>query len=155
MQLYFESNKYLENCVTIVLYSITQRGEDKMVQYQDIVQWRRTFHQYPELSENEYDTTQRLKHILEEHNVHVLDLPLKTGLVAEVGHGDSFVALRTDIDALPIHEQVTHDFASQNEGVMHACGHDIHMATILATTMKLKEVEDELNGRVRIIFSTC
>ena len=126
-----------------------------MVQYQDIVQWRRTFHQYPELSENEYDTTQRLKHILEEHNVHVLDLPLKTGLVAEVGHGDPFVALRTDIDALPIHEQVTHDFTSQNEGVMHACGHDIHMATILATTMKLKEVEDELNGRVRIIFSTC
>lgn len=123
-----------------------------MVQYQDIVQWRRTFHQYPELSENEYDTTQRLKHILEEHNVHVLDLPLKTGLVAEVGHGDPFVALRTDIDALPIHEQVTHDFTSQNEGVMHACGHDIHMATILATTMKLKEVEDELNGRVRIIF---
>ncbi|CAM3153503.1 amidohydrolase [Staphylococcus argensis] len=123
-----------------------------MVQYQDIVQWRRTFHQYPELSENEYETTQRLKHILEEHNVHVLDLPLKTGLVAEVGQGDTFVALRTDIDALPIDEQVTHDFTSQNEGVMHACGHDIHMATILATTMKLKAHEDELNGRVRILF---
>ena len=62
------------------------------------------------------------------------------------------IAVRTDIDALPIEEQVKHEFTSKYQGAMHACGHDIHMASILATGIQLKEIEDELNGRVRLIF---
>ncbi|WP_251517788.1 MULTISPECIES: amidohydrolase [Staphylococcus] len=123
-----------------------------MPKYEDYVQWRRTFHQFPELSEYEYETTKRLKRILESYDIKILDLPLETGLVAEVGQGDDFVAVRTDIDALPIHEQVVHEFTSTNDGVMHACGHDIHMASILGVATGLKEIEQELDGRVRIIF---
>ncbi|GEQ05754.1 amidohydrolase [Staphylococcus gallinarum] len=123
-----------------------------MPQYEDYINWRRTFHQYPELSEYEYETTKRLRRILESYDITILDLPLETGLVAEIGQGDSFVAVRTDIDALPINEQVENEFASTNEGVMHACGHDIHMASILAVATRLKEVESDLNGRVRFIF---
>ena len=123
-----------------------------MPQYEDYINWRRTFHQYPELSEYEYETTKRLRRILESYDITILDLPLETGLVAEIGQGDSFVAVRTDIDALPINEQVENEFASTNEGVMHACGHDIQMASILAVATRLKEVESDLNGRVRFIF---
>ena len=123
-----------------------------MVQTEDLVKWRRIFHQYPELSEHEFETTKRIKEILELYDIHILDLPLKTGLVAEIGRGDEFVAVRSDIDALPIREQVTHAFTSQQDGVMHACGHDIHMASILGTAIKLKQIEDQLPGRVRFIF---
>ncbi|MBU0438228.1 amidohydrolase [Staphylococcus succinus] len=123
-----------------------------MPQYEDYVNWRRTFHQFPELSDVEYETTKRLKRILESYDIKVLDLPLETGLVAEVGQGEQFVAVRTDIDALPIDEQVIHEFTSTNKGVMHACGHDIHMASVLAVATRLKTIEDQLNGRVRLIF---
>ncbi|BCU53029.1 N-acetyl-L,L-diaminopimelate deacetylase [Staphylococcus auricularis] len=123
-----------------------------MVQTEDLVKWRRIFHQYPELSEHEFETTKRIKEILELYDIHILDLPLKTGLVAEIGRGDEFVAVCSDIDALPIREQVTHAFTSQQDGVMHACGHDIHMASILGTAIKLKQIEDQLPGRVRFIF---
>src|SRR5699024_8111104 len=123
-----------------------------MPQYEDYINWRRTLHQFPELSDAEYETTKRLKRILEAYDINILDLPLETGLVAEVGQGETMVAVRTDIDALPIHEQVIHEFTSTNEGIMHACGHDIHMASILAVATRLKEVENHLKGRVRIIF---
>ena len=63
---------------------------------------------------------------------------MRLGLFAEVGQGLSGIAVRADIDALPIQELVEQDFKSENEGVMHACGHDIHMASILATAVKLK-----------------
>lgn len=59
-----------------------------MVQTEDLVKWRRIFHQYPELSEHEFETTKRIKEILELYDIHILDLPLKTGLVAEIGRGD-------------------------------------------------------------------
>ena len=123
-----------------------------MPQYEDYINWRRTFHQFPELSDAEYETTKRIRRILESFEIKVLDLPLETGLVAEVGQGETLVAVRSDIDALPINEQVVHEFTSTNEGVMHACGHDIHMASVLAVATKLKEIESQLNGRVRIIF---
>ncbi|BBD89282.1 amidohydrolase [Staphylococcus caprae] len=123
-----------------------------MANYSDYVNWRRTFHQYPELSKKEFETTKRLKRILESYHISILDLPLETGLVAEIGQGEPMVAVRTDIDALPITEQVVHEFTSTNEGVMHACGHDIHMASILAVATQLKAIESELNGRVRILF---
>lgn len=123
-----------------------------MPNYSDYVNWRRTFHQFPELSDKEYETTKRLKRILESFDITILDVPLETGLVAEIGRGEPVIAVRTDIDALPINEQVVHEFTSTNEGVMHACGHDIHMASILGVATQLKELENELSGRVRILF---
>lgn len=70
-----------------------------MANYSDYVNWRRTFHQYPELSKKEFETTKRLKRILESYHISILDLPLETGLVAEIGQGEPMVAVRTDIDA--------------------------------------------------------
>lgn len=126
-----------------------------MPHFEDYVQWRRHFHQYPEVSKNEYETTKKLKEILTSYDIKVLDLPLETGLIAEVGQGDEFVAVRSDIDALPITEQVDHAFKSSNDGAMHACGHDIHMASILAVATKLKENEANLKGRVRLLFQAA
>ena len=98
-----------------------------------------------------YETTKRLKRMLESFDITILDVPLETGLVAEIGRGEPVIAVRTDIDALPINEQVVHEFTSTNEGVMHACGHDIHMASILGVATQQK-LENELSGRVRILF---
>lgn len=120
--------------------------------FEQMVSWRRHFHMYPERSNEEFQTTKRLKAILRDMDVSILDVPLQTGLIAEVGQGDSMIAIRSDIDALPIHEQTTVAFKSRTEGVMHACGHDIHMASVLGTVERLKTMEAKLNGRVRIIF---
>lgn len=70
-----------------------------------------------------------------------------------MGQGPSCIAVRADIDALPIQELVEQDFKSKNEGVMHACGHDIHMASILATAVKLKEIEALLLGVLNSFFN--
>ncbi|STU90395.1 N-acetyl-L,L-diaminopimelate deacetylase [Klebsiella pneumoniae] len=82
----------------------------------------------------------------------LLPYDLKTGLVAEVGSGDKVIALRADIDALPIEEATGLPYRSQNQGVMHACGHDIHTSVMLGAALLLKEREAELPGRVRILF---
>ena len=91
-----------------------------MLNYNDIVNWRRMFHQYPELSNDEFETTKRIRRILQQYDIRILDIPMATGLVAEIGQGLPCIAVRTDIDALPIDEQVNHAFTSTNEGVMHA-----------------------------------
>ncbi|UXR33385.1 amidohydrolase [Staphylococcus simulans] len=126
-----------------------------MSHFKQLVEWRHMFHQHPEVSYQEYDTTARLKEILESYEIKIIDYPLDTGLVAEIGEGETIVALRTDIDALPIEEQVDSEITSQNKGVMHACGHDIHMASILGAALLLKEKEAELPGRVRILFQAA
>ena len=75
-----------------------------------------------------------------------------TGVTATIGLGDICVALRADIDALPIHEETQLDYASKNDGVMHACGHDMHPTMLLSAAKILKQREDELNGVVKLIF---
>ena len=122
-----------------------------MTSFNDVVKWRRMFHQYPELSKYEYKTTQRIKDILTSYNIKMIDIPMETGSSRNRTRRKC-IAVRTDIDALPIQEQVSQDFTSTNDGVMHACGHDIHMASILAIATKLKEEEEQLNGRVRFLF---
>lgn len=108
-------------------------------------------HRHPEVSYHEFETTAHLRHVLEEHGFRVLGLPLKTGIVAEIGEGGPVTALRADIDALPIAEQTGLPYQSEREGVMHACGHDFHMASVLGAAMLLQGRND-LRGRVRIIF---
>ncbi|WP_270380544.1 amidohydrolase [Mitsuokella multacida] len=111
------------------------------------------FHRHPELSYEEVETTKRLRDDLAAADIEVLDLPLKTGLVAKVGTGEApFIALRCDIDGLPIQEESGLDYASEHAGRMHACGHDFHISTVLGSSYLLKAQEKELHGTVYLIF---
>lgn len=119
-----------------------------------LIKYRRELHENPELSLKEYETTKRIRKWLEEENIKILDLPLEVGVVAEI-EGDYpglTIALRSDIDALPIVEETGLDFASRNLGVMHACGHDFHTSSILGAAILINERKSELHGKVRIIF---
>ena len=115
-----------------------------------IFQW---LHRHPELGMNEYKTTEYLKKILQEKGVRLLDTGLKTGLIAVIGTGKApVIALRADIDALPIQEQTDLPYASETPGVMHACGHDFHATCMLGAALLLKERESALPGTVKVIF---
>lgn len=110
------------------------------------------FHRQPELSFEEFLTTARLKKLLIGADIEILDLPLKTGLVAKIGSGEPVIALRADIDALPIEEMTDLPYKSTVKGKMHACGHDFHMTAVLGAALMLKEQEDKLKGTIKIIF---
>ncbi|WP_312947089.1 amidohydrolase [Superficieibacter sp.] len=119
---------------------------------QQLIDWRRELHQYPELSLEEVATTGRLRDWLQSGHIRLLPYDLKTGVVAEIGAGEKVIALRADIDALPIEEATRLPFRSRNAGVMHACGHDVHSSVMLGAALLLKEREQQLPGRVRILF---
>lgn len=111
------------------------------------------FHRHPELSYEEVETTKRLREDLAATGIEVLDLPLKTGLVAKVGTGEApFIALRCDIDGLPIQEESGLAYASEHAGRMHACGHDFHISAVLGSAYLLKAKERELRGTVYLLF---
>jgi len=119
-----------------------------------LVAIRRRLHSHPELSHEEYATTEAIRGWLREANIRIADYPLKTGVVAEIGgkRGGPVIAIRADIDALPIQEETGLPFASTVPGKMHACGHDFHTAAALGAAFLLKEKEDELEGTVRFLF---
>ena len=110
-------------------------------------------HQHPELAMEEKQTTEFIRGILADHGVRLHETGLETGLVASVGTGEGpVVALRADMDALPIREATGLPYASVRPGVMHACGHDFHSACMLGAALLLKEREDALQGTVKVIF---
>ena len=114
---------------------------------------RRHLHMYPEVSGTEVETTRYIREALEAMGLTCWDLKSKTGVVAEIGNENGpTLALRADIDALPIVEQTGLDYASKNEGAMHACGHDFHIASLLGAVQVLKAQEANLQGKVRFIF---
>ena len=113
---------------------------------------RHFLHMNPELSGEEFATTEFIKEKLKEHNIKIIETNLKNGVVAEIGQGDRVVALRADIDALPIEEESGVVYHSKVKGKMHACGHDFHTISLIGAAILLKENEDELKGRVRLIF---
>ncbi|AAK78897.1 amidohydrolase [Clostridium acetobutylicum] len=119
-----------------------------------LIGYRRELHKHPELSMKEYETTKRIKRWLYENDIKVLDFPIEVGVVAEIEgeHEGKTVAIRADIDALPIEEKTELPFSSVNKGIMHACGHDFHTAAILGTAIILSKRKAEIYGRVRIIF---
>lgn len=121
---------------------------------QSLRQLRHELHAHPELSHQEYQTTARLKNRLAHSGIRLLDYPLKTGLVAQIDgqHSGPLVILRADIDALPVQEESDVNFASQTQGVMHACGHDFHASALFGAGLLLKEKTDELHGSVRLLF---
>ena len=120
-------------------------------QLEEQFQW---FHSHPELSYEEYETTKRIRTLLEEKGIEVLDLPLETGLVGVIHgkHSGPVIALRCDIDALPIEEETSLEWKSKISGKMHACGHDFHITALYGTALLLKEREEELHGTVKLIF---
>ncbi len=122
--------------------------------FDDVVQYRRWIHQNPELSFQEYQTSQFIKDSLGEFR---FDTLCTTGLTAvieplELSENMACVALRADIDALPILEETTLPFASKNSGVMHACGHDMHAAILMGTAKIIHANREKLRKRVKLIF---
>jgi len=115
---------------------------------------RRHLHQYPEVANEEFQTTKSIRGWLEEADIRIVDLALPTGVVAEVGGKQvgPIIALRADIDALPIQEETDLPYASRIFGNMHACGHDFHAAAILGAAFLLKQQEESLPGTVRFLF---
>lgn len=111
-------------------------------------------HENPELPNQEFETTKLIKKLLKKADIEVLDLPLETGLVAQIkGHPNGpVVAIRGDIDALPIHEETNLPYKSKINGKMHACGHDFHTAAILGAAYLVKRHQSSLIGTVKFIF---
>ena len=115
---------------------------------------RRHLHKHPELSFEEYQTTEFLCRELAAAGIEDIRRPVKTGVVAVI-HGaypGKAVAIRADIDALPIQEKNELEFCSVNDGVMHACGHDGHAAMLLAAARIFEQHKDELHGSIVCIF---
>ncbi|MGE7880539.1 M20 peptidase aminoacylase family protein [Bacillus sp. NPDC094077] len=119
-----------------------------------LISIRRHLHEYPELSYEEFETTKAIKNWLEEANITIINSNLETGIIAEISGNKNgpLVAVRADIDALPIQEETDLSYASKIPGKMHACGHDFHTAAIIGAAYLLKEKESSLNGTVRFIF---
>ncbi len=117
---------------------------------EDIIEWRRDFHMHPELGFNELRTSGRVAEELEKLGYRVRRNVGKTGVVGEIGEGGPCIAIRADMDALPIQEANEVPYASQNPGRMHACGHDSHTAMALGVASLL--VREKFKGRVRFLF---
>jgi amidohydrolase len=118
---------------------------------QDVVAWRRAVHALPELGRAEHRTTAFVARQLLAAGLEPRTLPGGTGLVCDIGYGERCVALRADLDALPLQETTGLPFASTVDGVMHACGHDAHTAVVLGAGLALAAAPS-LPGRVRLIF---
>jgi amidohydrolase len=119
-----------------------------------VIGWRRYLHQHPELSFDEHRTAQFVADTLAGFGGLEVSRPTPTSVIARLQGSRSgpVLAIRADMDALPIHERNTHDFVSQNDGVMHACGHDGHTSMLLGAVKVLLGHRDELRGEVRFIF---
>ncbi|GAB3909926.1 amidohydrolase [Kibdelosporangium lantanae] len=117
----------------------------------EIVAWYRHLHANPELSRQEFKTTQLLATMLAAAGLKPEIGPTGTGVICEVGSGDRCVALRADIDALPLQESTGLPYASTVDGVAHSCGHDAHTTILLAAGLALAAAP-ELPGRVRMVF---
>lgn len=133
--------------------SYTERAEALSNQ---IVSWRRYLHENPELSFQEVNTKRFILSELEKiENVQVEKITEKGGIIASISSGAGpTVAIRADIDALPITEENNHSFISKNQGVMHACGHDAHTAMLLGAVKLLSEdlAEKKFSGTIKFLF---
>ncbi|CRK59804.1 N-acyl-L-amino acid amidohydrolase AmiA1 [Alloactinosynnema sp. L-07] len=117
----------------------------------DVVAWFRHFHAHPELSRQEFATTEMVAGLLKSFGLQPELLPGGNGLICDVGEGDRCVALRADMDALPMTEATGLPYSTTVSGACHACGHDAHTTILLATGIALASAP-VLPGRVRLIF---
>jgi len=118
-----------------------------------IIKIRRDIHQHPELSFQEFRTSELISKKLESLNIKVTKNVGKTGVVGDlIGSDGPCIALRADMDALPIQETGKIEYKSINDGIMHACGHDGHIAMLLGAAEVLSKMKNQINGSVRFIF---
>ncbi len=120
-----------------------------------LIEIRRHIHSHPELSAQEHQTSAFVAGVLSANGVNVREGVGKTGVIGEVqgdGSDPRLLAIRTDMDALPIQERTGLEYASREQSVMHACGHDVHTTVGLGTAMVLSQLAPELPGNVRFLF---
>lgn len=130
--------------------------QNAAIHFPKMVQLRHEFHRFPELSGKEKETARRICELLDELEIpyqkEIAGYGIVAHLVGEKCENSRVVALRADMDALPIQEENDFDYRSINEKVMHACGHDFHIATLLGTLMILHTMKSEWSGCVKAIF---
>ena len=118
-----------------------------------IIDIRRELHKHPELMYEEVKTSALVRRELDKLGIEYQSPIAKTGVLASIGNGNGpCVALRADMDALPIHEETDVPFRSEIDGKMHACGHDCHTAMLLGAAKILKSKESEFNGTIKFLF---
>lgn len=119
-----------------------------------VIEMRRHFHQYPELSMEEYETTKRIAEELDKMGIEYMIPDRNIGVIGviEGGKPGKVIALRGDIDALNVLEKNDVEYKSKNDGKMHACGHDAHAAMLLGAAKILNEIKDELPGKIYLLF---
>lgn len=136
--------------------SLLEKIKNLSQQYSsEVVTMRRHLHANPELSYQEYNTAKYVAAMLRSFGLEPAEGVATTGLVVEVKGSNpekKSIALRADMDALPIHEANDVDYKSKNPGVMHACGHDVHTSSLLGTAKILNTVKDQFEGTVRFLF---
>jgi amidohydrolase len=123
--------------------------------FSETINIRRHIHQHPELSFEEFETSAYVCKKLEEWGIEYQNNFVKTGIIAFIKGKNpekKLIALRADMDALPIQEENDVLYKSLNEGVMHACGHDVHTSSLLGAARIIKELQNELEGTVMLIF---
>ena len=121
---------------------------------EDMIGWRRHIHAHPELSGKEKETQKMIMGVLDALGIEHKDNVYGYAVIGTIhgGHEGPNIALRADMDALPIVETTGLPFASQETGIMHACGHDSHVAILLGTASILQSIRDELHGTVTLVF---
>ena len=122
--------------------------------FNDVVGYRQHIHANPELSFKEFETSLFVKDKLKKWGIEYTDCA-NTGVVGLIKGNqpsDQVIALRADMDALPIHEANDKPYASKNHGVMHACGHDVHTSSLLGTAYILNQLKDDFGGTIKLIF---
>src|SRR5687767_3721600 len=120
----------------------------------EIIEVRHHLHAHPELSYKEFETSKFIQNKLAEFSI-PFEIKATTGVVGLIKGKNpekKVIALRADMDALPIHEQNEIDYKSKNEGIMHACGHDVHTSCLLGAAKILSELKDEWEGTIKLIF---
>ena len=120
-----------------------------------VIKWRRAIHQNPELANREFQTSKLVSEHLKSLGIKVSTGIAKTGVVGilEGGKPGPVVALRADMDALPVEEQTGLPFSSRVKGVMHACGHDCHTAILMGTATVLSKMIDKIPGTVKQLLT--
>lgn len=128
--------------------------ELKNLYEEEVIEFRRDLHMYPELSFKEYRTTKKIKEKLISLGIEIIDLGMETGVVGLLRGKEEgpTIALRGDIDALPIQELNNVPYKSKMDGVMHACGHDFHTSSVIGAAIILSNIKNELKGNVMFVF---